>query len=292
MESVTCNLCGSAEHRAVYSIPDVHYFRDEWFTVVECLGCGLGFVNPRPTREEIFRHYPADFYGYFDREKNFNERRYELEARLVEAAAGAGLGKSLLDVGCANGDFPRLMLGRGWEVEGVEVSPNARAISDFKVYTEEFARIPVRGPRYDVLTAWAVLEHVHDPVSYFKKASEVLKPGGVFMFLVTNFASLSSRALFREDVPRHLYFYTEETVGRYLALSGLELVRADYGNELYEMRPVGWLRYYVYRYLLGREMKFDDIPPNRVEYLAARGLTSSLFSNLRYVFTHPFTVID
>jgi 2-polyprenyl-3-methyl-5-hydroxy-6-metoxy-1,4-benzoquinol methylase len=58
----------------------------------------------------------------------------------------------------------------GWKVEGVEVSSNAKLITDFKVYRQEFKDIPISEPRYDVITAWAVLEHVHDPMAYFKKA--------------------------------------------------------------------------------------------------------------------------
>src|SRR3546814_5417313 len=62
---------------------------------------------------------------------------------------------------------------------------------------------------YDVITAWAVLEHVHDPMSYFMKAASTIQSGGYFVFLVTNFDSISSRSLFREDVPRHLYFFSK-----------------------------------------------------------------------------------
>ena len=53
METVACNLCGSAKYSALYSMPDRKFFREEFFTVVECGECGLGFVNPRPTYAEM-----------------------------------------------------------------------------------------------------------------------------------------------------------------------------------------------------------------------------------------------
>lgn len=285
METVNCNLCGSGEYRFVYSKPDHHYFGDEWFNVVECTNCGLGFVNPRPTYEEIFRYYPETFYEYGDQPD-----RYQKEAGYVLAVAkGTG---SLLDVGCANGEFPRYMKSLGWEVEGVEVSPNAKRITDFKVYEEEFPRIPVNEPRYDAVTAWAVLEHLHDPMAYFKKTSVVLRPGGAFAFFVPNFSSISSRNLFLEDVPRHLYFYTEETIKRYLSDVGLKLVKAEYSNNLFQMSPVNWLRYYVHRYLKRRPFEWNDIPKSRMKFLSEKKLEPNLLSNVAYALSTPLTVID
>jgi len=147
---------------------------------------------------------------------------------------------------------------RGWKVEGVEVSETSKMITDFKVYKQEFNEIAAYEPRYDAITAWAVLEHVHDPMAYFKKASQLLKSGGIFVFLVTNFKSVSSRSLFLEDIPRHLYFFTEETVKKYLTESGFDLIQTDYSNKIYSMRPVNFLRYYVYRYFKRRKFEWRD----------------------------------
>jgi SAM-dependent methyltransferase len=288
METVKCNLCGSDNYRIVYSMPDARYFVDEWFNVVKCINCGLGFVNPRPAPSETAKYYPSSFYDYFDHERNYHLRRYTTEAKFLPEI-GSGEQRLLLDLGCANGDFPRFMQKRGWKVEGVEVSPNAKPIFDFKVYNEEFKEIPIYEPRYDAITAWAVLEHVHDPMSYFKKAAQVLKPGGTFIFLVTNFKSVSSRSLFLEDIPRHLYFFTEETVKEYLAKSGFHLIQTDYSNKIYSMQPVNFLRYYLYRFFKRRGLKWGDtqfisdfLGRNKSQNVLIRGLKCSI-SNPLYV---------
>ena len=291
MESVTCNLCHSSQQRSVYSKPDENYFTDEWFTVVECTNCGLGFVNPRPTPREMARFYPADYYEYESREADYHQRRYQLEAELVQAITPSGNGRLLLDIGCANGKFPRQMQKLGWAVEGVETLANSDDVSDFKIYREEFPQIPVPAPRYDLVTAWHVLEHVHDPAAHFRKVGEILKPGGIFVFVVPNFESISSYALFREDVPRHLYFFTEKTIREYLSRNGLTFVGAEHRKDLGLMRPVGWLRYYLYR-LMGAELTWQDLPPNPKKYFARKGLKPGIGSYLRYALRHPLTVID
>ena len=291
LETVKCNLCGLEEYRVVYEMPDRLYFADEWFTVVECQNCGLGFVNPRPTSAEMLRYYPAPFYDYFDNERDFHMRRYSAEAELLQEITTNNSGL-LLDVGCANGDFPRFMKKLGWQVEGVEVSRTSKPILDFKVYGMEFTQIPVFETRYDAVTAWAVLEHVHDPMAYFNKVAEVLKPGGVFVFLVTNFDSISSKYLFCEDVPRHLFFFTEKTIRKYLSCFGFELLKTDYSDKIYSMRPVNWLRYYFCRYVRKRKLDWNGIPNNRIRYLEKHGIRDSFVSNLRYVVSNPFTAID
>jgi SAM-dependent methyltransferase len=206
----------------------------------------------------VSRYYPASFYAYFDREHDYHAVRYAAEAEFLRKRSSS-VAPLLLDVGCANGDFPRFMRGQGWDVEGVEVALHSKPIVDFTAYQQEFQDIPVDGPRYDAVTAWAVLEHVHDPMAYFKKAGRVLKKGGCFVFLVTNFSSLSSRCLYLEDVPRHLYFFTEDTVVRYLNEAGLTLVRKECGNRIYSMHPVNWLRYFVCRLVKKRAMEWRDI---------------------------------
>ena len=292
METVPCNLCGSTKTRLVYRMPDALYSKDEWFNVVECTRCGLGFVNPRPGPDEIFRYYPPSYYEYFNKGTHDHQRRYQAEADLVHQYVQPASGKRLLDVGCANGDFPRHMKSLGWEVEGVEASPNSQRINDFTIYEQVFTDIPVHEPRYDVVTAWAVLEHVHDPKAYFEKAAQVLKPGGIFIFLVTNFASLSSRRLFREDIPRHLYFFTESTVRGFLGKSGMKLNSADYSNRIYEMRAANWLYYYLFRFFTGRRPQWQQLPQGRLDYITQNGLEEGTSASLRYALTHPHAILD
>jgi SAM-dependent methyltransferase len=294
LETVECNLCGSREYSVAYEMPDRKFLRDEFFTVVECGQCGLGFVNPRPTISEIQKYYPAEYFEKPPTKSNerYLNRRFTAEARYLSDLDTTNRTKRLLDVGCATGDFPRFMAKCGWDVEGVEVSIASQQITDFRVYTEEFQNIPVNEPAYDAVTAWAVLEHVHNPKVYFQKAARVVKPGGLFIFLVTNFHSTASRYLFCEDVPRHLYFFTRETVGRYLAENGFALVLERNGRDIYKLAPNNWLTYMVRARLLGRPYTFRDVPLTSKEFRRLRQLPKGIASALKYAAYSPLSVID
>jgi len=203
LETVACNLCGSRRYTTVYEMPDVRLFPDEYFTVVECNECGLGFVNPRPDRQEIQKYYPRDYYQNEESASfaRYLRKRFTQQARYLKEVEERPGPRKLLDVGCFNGEFPRFMAARGWDVSGVEISEASLRITEFPVFTEEFNEIPVHAPAYDAITAWAVLEHVHDPMAYFQKASQVLKKGGLFVFQMPNFVSTASRCLFWKTFP-------------------------------------------------------------------------------------------
>lgn len=291
METVSCNLCGSEDYATVYEMPDTLFQKDEWFTVVACRRCGLGFVNPRPVAAEIQRYYPPQYYSGFERDQVYHLRRYARQAGFLESGVRSG-GKRLLDVGCANGDFPRFMRNQGWQVEGVEVSSTTQRITDFPVYTQQFPIIPVADPCYDAVTAWAVLEHVHNPDDYFTKAAQVLRPGGAFIFLVTNFASLSSSRLFREDVPRHLYFFTEPTVRRYLSKHGFQFVAANFSDKIFAMQAYNWLHYGLKFRLRNRPFRYEDAQFCRDHYLTRRGLRPGFASTVRFLAANPHIAVD
>jgi len=292
MEHIACNLCGGTDLTHAYEQPDTLFDTADWFSIASCARCGLGFVNPRPSPAQMTHYYPPKFFSEFEN-SGAHRNRYAAQAALLAdtAAKANGALPLLLDIGCAKGEFPRFMRDRGWQVEGLEVSPNAKAITDFPVHRIPLPELAFDGPRYDAITAWAVLEHVHDPRAYFTKAAALLKPGGQFAFLVTNFESLSSRALFNEDIPRHLYFFTEKTLRAYLADAGLEMQKVRYDDAIFEMTPVNIL-YYCWARLRRRSLHWRDTPESRHLYIQRKGLARGMGTTLRYAISHPLAAID
>ena len=63
METIACSLCGADHARVVLQQRDLtHGISNEEFTVVRCAGCGLLYLNPRPTPAEIGRYYPPQYF--------------------------------------------------------------------------------------------------------------------------------------------------------------------------------------------------------------------------------------
>src|SRR5712692_4125980 len=63
MELVTCILCETPGSVVVVAQRDINLdLGEEVFTLVRCEGCGLIYLNPRPTQAEIYAYYPTEYY--------------------------------------------------------------------------------------------------------------------------------------------------------------------------------------------------------------------------------------
>ena len=227
-ETVACNLCGGQDAVELYRRSDFRLDVDtvEW-PLVKCRSCGLGYVNPRPVSSAIWRYYPSSFFE--NRDRHVLLRRYELQADYL---AGIAPGR-LLDIGCANGDWIQMLKERGWDVAGLEPSADSANPHHLEIQhaTVEQAQYPPNS--FDVITAWAVFEHLHDPMTAFQNVMRWLKPGGRLIVLVTNLRSLASRFAYQEDIPRHLFVFSETTLAKYAASVGLELINVRHDTKLF-----------------------------------------------------------
>ena len=133
--------------------------------------------------------------------------------------------KKVLDIGCAQGDWLNFLNERMPNVElfGVDAFSNEVKNQKIKFQKCEISQAVLEPCSFDLVTAWAVLEHVHNPMQYFAKISSVLVPGGKFIFLVTNSQSIYGKYAFKEDIPRHTYHFDEKSLSRYAQQNGLTL---------------------------------------------------------------------
>ena len=142
-------------------------------------------------------------------------------------------GGRLLDVGSGNGQYMSDMHELGWDVSGVEPSPDAcesvRKRLNLPVHCGTLEDVPWGAESFDVVTAWHVLEHSPNPLRDLLEISRLLRPGGLFMGEVPNAAGWGAR-LFRDrwyhwDLPRHLVAFTPSTLRRLIEAAGFTTYR-------------------------------------------------------------------
>ncbi|MBK8259246.1 MAG: class I SAM-dependent methyltransferase [Polyangiaceae bacterium] len=238
IEKPRCNLCGADDAVVLYTDSDHRYFVDDrQWPVVMCKRCKLAYLSPRPTPSAIGRYYPSNF--YVGRDSVAAQKRYQRQWRYL---APLKPGK-LLDIGCANGDWMQFVKDRGWSVTGIEPSENSENPHGLDIRR---GRIPEAlydvHDSFDAVTAWAVFEHFHDPLGGFEAVARVLKPGGHLILLVTNIRSPFSRYAYQEDLPRHLYFFSDKTLAAYAEKTGFDLLRVDHTTDIFGGSGRGALR--------------------------------------------------
>ena len=104
-------------------------------------------------------------------------------------------GSAILDVGCFDGGFLD-RLGDAYERYGIEIHPAACQRAETKGITmigtnfESFSCAPAS---LDCITAFDVIEHVHQPAQFLKSCCDLVKPGGWIMVATGNADSPSFR---------------------------------------------------------------------------------------------------
>lgn len=245
MERGNCVLCPEGTPTKYFlKTSDVK----QQFTYYRCEGCGLVFLDPRPTEEEILEFYTKDYYG--EGSQKFISWlslprlvfAWERVRRLQKCFQTPG---RVLDVGCGEGTFLRLLKKEGWECFGTELTAEmaSRAsrfgvsVSTGEIHENQF---PLR--YIDVITFWQVLEHLRNPAKIIKSLLPSLKKKGIVAISTPNISSFQAQVFgaewFHLDPPRHLYLFSPETLKILMESLGFDLVRLYHFS--LEQDPYGW----------------------------------------------------
>lgn len=228
MEFVKCNLCDVEKYKRLFLVRDYLFPKDKEFQLVRCLNCGLVFLNPRPTIQEIHRYYPQEYYLSSVEELPYIKLLQINQISLVERFKKKG---RLLDIGCGSGIFLSQMEKRGWDVYGIEYSQIACEYARDKfglknIYRQDIGSIDLANNFFDVVTMWHAIEHFHNPLMALEKVKQLLKAGGILIIICPNFSNLAVN-IFRSNCylvegPRHLFYFTAHTLSNLLKKTGFK----------------------------------------------------------------------
>ena len=229
-----CMLCGPEGDVCIRFVKNGH-------TIYRCLACGLMFVFPQPSSEELVQLYDIDYYKRGNKyligdEANAQSLTFDEDAqklKIVKAYKSTG---RLLDVGCAMGGFLSLARQEDFDVQGIEVSEFcARHVKEhhgIDVYNGDLLSAQFHSNTFDVVTMWDVLEHLGDPRGAVSEAHRVLRPGGFLCVSTGDIGSVCARIMaglwHLLTPPQHLFYFTKKSVEKCLARSGFRVKDLSY----------------------------------------------------------------
>lgn len=239
LEEVNCAYCGNFNEEPFLQSTDRITYLPGFFTIVKCSNCSLQYLSPRPNSESIGYYYPESYSPYKKASKSFTIKKEGLFDRFKPAFKKIPSIKTgrLLEAGAASGEYLIKMKEMGWQVQGIEFSDyaasNARDLG-LDVQTGRIEDSSFSKDYFDLIVGWMVIEHLHDPNSFFKAAKSYIKQDGYLVFSIPDCDSIS-RKIFRQycydlHLPAHLYHYNSNTITKMLQKNGWNVEKIIWQN--------------------------------------------------------------
>ncbi len=286
-----CPICLSNSSIPFITTKD-HTLSHQDFNLQKCSGCGFVITNPRPDINSIGEFYKSEKYiSHTGGSKAILDKIY-LQARkltlrwkhkLITNYKNSG---HLLDYGCGTGEFLNHMQKNGWEITGVEPSDSARKKANEITKSFINSSLIEIDRKFDIITLWHVLEHVHDLNEKIKSLKKLLKEDGIIFIAVPNHESVDAIHYKNNwagyDVPRHIWHFSKSNMHQLLQNHGLTLAKTE---------PMKLDAFYVS--LLSETYKTKKNLPIRIFKALMNGIKSNasasktgMYSSLIYIVTH------
>ena len=226
MKQIPCNSCGEKNFKQLFQKKSS---KDEIFQIVKCQTCGFVQVNPQPSMEEVAKYYSEDYFTkrtdrgydnyYSDKIRSEIERVFRLNLEdlgFFEWEKILSKTKRTIDIGCAAGYFVNYMKSQGWKAEGIEIAEGpvrfATEVLHLPITKADFLNWDIeRKEKFELITLWASIEHLHKPKETLEKIYSHLEPGGRMILSTCRYGILAwiTGINWRYmNVPEHLYYYS------------------------------------------------------------------------------------
>ncbi len=219
------NSCPSCSSKSILSAGR----RKDGATVSRCSECGLGFLNPMPTDDEISDMYKS----YYSRGDGTGYVGYRVDWH------GTGLDRllwdaltrfspdlhTMLDVGCAYGTRVLFFNRRGLKAKGIDISNEAveegvKKGLDLSVCRFEDFRTE---SLYDAMTMIDFVEHLASPGAWSSKLGSLTRTGSLLAILTPDFdcyGDYGEKWIGYNLSFEHVLFYNRRALARVLKEAG------------------------------------------------------------------------
>lgn len=199
----------------------------EDFELRRCPKCGFQFKHPGIDMSELLACYAKAAPDNWGASPDPRYRKYDVLRDVLEKYSSSG---RILDVGCFNGAF-LAYVGSKWEKYAVEPARAAAEVAEkrgVKVLADTLDGVSNNVSPFDAILAIDVVEHILDPVPFFQRVADLLRPGGIFVMLTGNTGSLAWRLqgsmYWYCSLPEHVSFFDRQSVDEIAKRSGMVCV--------------------------------------------------------------------
>ena len=198
---------------------------------VRCLRCDLTYSEKHPKNFNDFYDNEPSFSFHaskFDKIRKYRIKRFAVERiKILKKYKKKG---SLLDFGCGTGWFLEEAK-KHYDVMGVEYSDIIRdwLKEKFNISTSKDGKDIKK--KFDIITAFDVIEHVPNPLNFLKDLKKKLKKNGIIFIYTPNIDSLGFAYLKEKNNllnPHHLCYFNNKSFEFMCAKANMKVIETQY----------------------------------------------------------------
>ena len=198
-----CPFCQAKQEQQTVITSHVYGGEGRGHSFFHCSNCDIRYLYPRLTVEEEKRFYAAEFESFME-ERSGKESGWKNAEDHIRANEPTRLRRmkylepyldsssKILEIGCSSGFMLFPLINQGYQCSGVEPSgvfndylktrnlPVFQSIKQAADFNLE--------KKFNLILHFFVLEHISQPVEFFKDQLALLKPGGRIIFEIPNVA--------------------------------------------------------------------------------------------------------
>jgi len=223
-----CAVCGGHEVDVVASTDrDGKPLRN-----VLCRECGLVWVDPRPTDEELKKFYAEDYRSNYKgaaepKKKHCYREMLRANDRVARLRQVYKSGDRLLDVGAGAGFFCYVLKGSDVDYHGIEPNQGYAGFARERLGLDGvevgYLQDVTDWENYDIITINHVFEHLPNPNESLAHMHKLLRDGGHLIMEVPS-SDADYHAPNKVFHVGHLYWYNAETLGALAMKHGFSVV--------------------------------------------------------------------
>lgn len=199
--------------------------------------------------------------SYYSKKTSLYRPSKSRELKILDLLPLSLNGLKVIDIGCGDGAFGKILKSRGAFIIGVDIS--AKAIKSASNIFDKTILIDLNNKKtnlrrgsVDIVVASEVIEHLYNPDNLLRESRRILKIGGFLILSTPNVMYWGNRIKFLNGEFRytksgvfdesHLHFYTHSTLGEVLDKNGFKIVEENHvypGNFPFKERFPGLFSY-------------------------------------------------
>jgi 2-polyprenyl-3-methyl-5-hydroxy-6-metoxy-1,4-benzoquinol methylase len=208
-----------------------YYIKKENINYSICERCDLVFSEEQPRDlNDVYSNnaYLSTQINAYDKTRKFRIKNFAVERiKILKKYKKKG---SLLDFGCGTGWFLEEAQ-KHYKVAGVEYSDSIRLWLKKKFNISSYKKISNLKKKFDIITAFDVIEHVPNPLVFLKSLKKKLKKNGIILIYTPNVDSLGFSFLKEKNnllCVDHLFYFNQKSFKYMCNKSNMKIIETQF----------------------------------------------------------------